>query len=135
MVKRNMLILLITLCTLVSAQEKVLVKEVVKSTQSWDGDALPAYEPGEPEVTLLHITIPPKTKLPLHHHTCINVGYLLKGELTVFTEKNDSLHLQAGDPIVEVVNTLHFGVNNGDIPAEIIVWYAGIKDQSNTVKE
>ena len=37
-----------------------------------------------------------------------------------------TLHLSAGDPpIVEVVNTLYYGINQGSVPAEIIVFYAG----------
>jgi hypothetical protein len=29
------------------------------------------------------------------------------------------------DLIIEVVNTLHYGINEGKTPAEIIVFYAG----------
>jgi len=35
------------------------------------------------------------------------------------------LHVKAGEPIVEVVNTLHYGINEGTVPAEIVVFYAG----------
>jgi hypothetical protein len=43
------------------------------------------------------------------------------------------LRLKAGDPIVEVVNTLHYGINEGTVPAEIVVFYAGIVGQTVTV--
>ena len=59
--------------------------------------------------TILKISIPPKTRLPLHQHPVINAGVLIKGELTVMTEDGKILHLQAGDPIVEVTDTWHFG--------------------------
>jgi hypothetical protein len=38
-------------------------------------------------------------------------------------------------PIVEVVNTLHYGINEGTVPAEIVVFYAGIVGQAVTVSQ
>ena len=108
---------------------------LVKSTQSWDGSLLPAYGEGQPEVTILKITIPPKTKLPVHEHGEINAGVMIKGELKVVTEANETLILKAGDPIVEVVNKWHYGVNEGDEPVEIIVFYAGVEGKAITVKK
>ena len=45
------------------------------------------------------------------------------------TPDGKALRLMAGDPIVEVVNTLHYGINEGKVPAEIVVFYAGALDQ------
>lgn len=72
--------------------------------------------------------------LPLHEHPVINAGVLLKGQLTVITTDNKTLHLKAGDPIVEVVDSLHYGINEGNEPAEIMVFYAGIEDKPITIK-
>ncbi len=44
------------------------------------------------------------------------------------------LHMKTGDPIVEVVNTWHYGINEGNETAEILVFYAGTKDESVTIK-
>lgn len=79
--------------------------------------------------------IPAGGQLPLHNHPVINAGVLLSGELTVVTEDNKKLYLKAGDPIVEVVNKRHYGKNEGDKPAEIIVFYAGTQGNPITVKE
>ena len=106
-------------------ESTTIVKELVKTTQSWDGSFLPAYPHGQPEITILQITIPPGTRLDTHRHLVINSGVLVSGKLTVVTTDGKILQLKAGDPIVEVVNTLHYGINQGDIPAEIIVFYAG----------
>ncbi len=108
--------------------------QMVKSSASWDGHPLPAYKTGTPEITILRITIPPKQRLPLHKHLVINAGVLLKGELTVITESGAILHLKPYDPIVEVVDTWHYGKNEGSEPAEIIVFYAGEKDGPITIK-
>jgi len=113
----------------------VTVDVLAKSTSSWNGETLPAYLKGQPEVTILKILIPAKVRLPLHQHPVINAGVLLKGELTVVTKDKKTLHLKAGDPIVEVVNTWHYGINEGNEPAEIIVFYAGIQGKPISIKE
>ncbi len=114
---------------------KIKVETLVESSSSWDGKPLPEYPRGEPKITVLKITIPPKTRIYLHKHPVINAGVLLKGELTVITEKEEILHLKAGDSIVEVVNKWHYGKNEGNKPAEIIVFYAGTKDTPLTIKK
>ena len=111
------------------------VTELVKSDRSWDGALLPGYPAGQPEVTILKITIPPGFRLDTHRHPVINAGVLLSGQLTVITAEGDKLHLRAGDPIVEVVEKLHSGFNPGTVPAEIIVFYAGVIDKPITVIE
>jgi len=113
----------------------VVVDVLSKTSSSWDGKALPDYPTGKPEITILRIKIPAGVQLPLHRHPVINAGVLLSGELTVVTEDNKILYLKAGDSIVEVVNKWHYGKNEGNKPAEIIVFYAGILDKPITVKK
>ncbi|NLE54237.1 MAG: cupin domain-containing protein [Lentisphaerae bacterium] len=113
--------------------DKLCSQELVRTTQSWDGAALPAYPAGKPEIRVLRIAIPAGARLPLHHHPVINVGYLTKGQLTVHAEGGQVLTLKAGDPIVELVNTPHYGVNDGDTPAEIVVVYVTSEGQDITV--
>jgi quercetin dioxygenase-like cupin family protein len=112
----------------------VVVEQLAKSSNSWDGETLPKYPEGQPEVTILRIKIPAGAKLEMHKHPVINAGVLLTGELTVVTEDNKTLHLKAGDSIVEVVNEAHYGKNEGMETAEIIVFYAGVMDKPITVK-
>ncbi len=111
------------------------VDVLAKSSSSWDGARLPDYPQGQPEVTILRITIPPNARLPLHLHPMINAGVLLKGEITVVTEDNKTLHLKTGEAVVEVVHKWHYGKNDGKEPAEIIVFYAGIRGKPITVKK
>jgi quercetin dioxygenase-like cupin family protein len=116
-------------------QAPPVVKELVKTTKSWDGELLPAYPHGQPQITILRISIPAGTQLHTHNHPVINAGVLLSGQLTVATKDGKVLHLKAGDPIVEVVNTLHYGMNQGKVPAEIVVFYAGAIDTPITIVE
>ncbi len=113
----------------------VTVDVLAKAASSWNGETLPSYLTGQPEVTILKISIPPHIRLPLHQHPVINAGVLLKGALTVLTKDGKTLNIEAGDPIVEVVNTWHYGINEGNEPAEIIVFYAGIQGEPVTTKE
>jgi len=112
----------------------IVVEQLAKSSKSWDGDALPEYPQGQPEVTILRIKIPAGAKLEIHNHPVINAGVLLAGELTIVAEDNKTLDLKAGDSIVELVNKKHYGKNEGTETAEIIVFYAGVENKPITVK-
>lgn len=95
---------------------------------------MPEYPKGQPEVTILKITVPKGVQLPMHQHPVINAGIVLKGEITVTKKNEEKIVLKAGDAIAEVVNQWHFGANTGDEPVEILVFYAGVKDKPITVK-
>ena len=116
--------LLIAGCASPEYAKDVHSVELIKSTKNWNGDPLPAYPAGEPEISILRITIPPNCSLPMHTHPVINAGVLLKGQLTVTTKGGQVLHMKAGDPIVELVDTWHYGKNEGSEPAEFLVFYA-----------
>lgn len=136
--KNLLLIFLLVVLSFASCATRKNVREIavetlVKSTESWDGSPLPAYGDGQPEITVLRITIPPGQSLNMHKHLCINTGYLLKGELTVMTETNQTMRLQAGETVVELVNSWHYGKNTGKKSAEIVVFYAGTVGQPITV--
>lgn len=119
--------------TIKDPTQKVEVQTLVKTTASWNGTPLPDYHPEHPEMTALRITIPPHTKLPVHRHPVINAGILLSGALTVISEAGDTLQMNTGDVIVEMVNQWHHGENNGDVPAEIVVFYSGNVDVPVTI--
>jgi quercetin dioxygenase-like cupin family protein len=112
--------------------EKVILAESIKS---WDGRTLPNYPTGQPKISILKFTIPPKTTMARHIHPVINAGVVLKGELTVVDEHDNVLILKAGDPIVELVNTIHYGINEGNEAVEIIVFYAGTEESAITIVE
>lgn len=108
-----------------AGSEGIDVQVISKSSSSWDGKTLPSYPKVTPEITILKIRVAPGVSLPMHRHPVINAGVLISGALTVVTEDGKILRLKAGDGIVEVVNTWHYGKNEGDSPAEIVVFYVG----------
>jgi quercetin dioxygenase-like cupin family protein len=128
----SFLAVLLSSCV-VSKVKEIQVVKLAETSQSWNGDDLPNYPQGKPKITVLKITIPPKTKLHKHYHPVINSGIVLKGALKVVDINNNILILKEGDVIVELVNKIHYGINEGEKPAEIVVFYAGTVDLPITV--
>lgn len=96
-----------------------------KAQSSWDGTPYTHYPEGQPELTLVKIQIPARTKLKWHTHPIPNMAYVVSGELTV--QKRDTgerIKLRAGDAVAELVDIRHRGVT-GKHPVELLVFYAG----------
>ena len=96
-----------------------------ESSSSWDGAPLPAYPAGPPRVIVLRIAVAPHARLDLHRHPVVNAGLVLRGELTVVAQDGRERTFRAGEGIVEMVGTLHFGENRGDEPVDLVMCYAG----------
>ena len=112
-------------CATVTAS--VSVETLLKTGASWDGTPYERYPETAPELTVLKITIPPRTALPWHRHPMPNAAYVVSGELLV--EKRDggqTIRLVAGDVLPEMVNGVHRGVT-GDMSVVLIVFYAGAR--------
>ena len=119
---------------LVSFGSVAATSETVIQTQThWNGRAIQPLNIKNPMVTMLRITIPAGEKLVMHKHPILNVGYLTKGELTVRSDNGDVLVLKPGDPIVELVDTWHYGESTGKTDAEIVVTYVGEKDDELSI--
>ena len=136
MKKLLVFLLVLTISTGVYAYDNkaVVVEKLVQSTKSWNGNLMPKFPEGQPEVTILKITIQPGVKLPMHQHPVINAGVLLEGELTVVTKSGQKLEMKSGDPIIEVVDTWHYGFVSGEKPAVIFVVYVGKEGSQLTIK-
>ncbi len=105
---------------------------LASSTSMWNGSTLPAYPEGQPEVSVVKITIPEGMALPLHIHPQMTAGVLLEGHLEVQTPEGARRELHAGEALIELVNQPHAGANIGDGPAVILVVYGGIEGQPVT---
>jgi quercetin dioxygenase-like cupin family protein len=108
-------------------QPAIQSETLLRSSSSWDGEPYTAYPAGQPELSVLKITIPPHTQLKWHTHPMPNAGYILSGELTVERkEDGKTQHFTAGQVVAEMVDALHRGVT-GDGPVTLIVFYAGVE--------
>ena len=112
-----------------AADEKPVVKaETLLATGvSWDGEVYKNYPPGDPELSILRITIPPHTRLAWHEHPMPNAAYILSGTLTI-EKKDDGMKkiVHAGEALAEMADTVHRGVT-GDKPVVLLAFYAGAK--------
>jgi len=122
-------------CTSTKPSHEIQSVQLVKSTETWTGQPLPVYPSGQPEVTIMRITLPPWSAFPMHTHPCINAGVLIKGQITVTTDTGRVLHLKPNEAIIETVDVWHYGRNDGDEPAEILVFYAGVKGGPISIKQ
>jgi len=98
---------------------------LLQSTSSWNGAPYTGYPQGQPELTVLKITIPANAELPWHKHPMPNAAYVLSGEITISGQDGSARHFFAGQVIAETVDTFHRGVV-GDKDAEFIVFYPSI---------
>jgi quercetin dioxygenase-like cupin family protein len=96
-----------------------------KSAMSWDSKPLPKYLDGRPEITIIKVIIPAKTSIATHKHDLINFGYLVRGQLNLTSEDGQTITLNEGDTIIELVNSWHSAKNEGLTEVEIIVFYLG----------
>jgi quercetin dioxygenase-like cupin family protein len=103
---------------------KIQIETVLQTTSSWDGTPYKPYPAGQPRISVLKITIPPRTKMKWHSHPFPNAGYVLSGDLTVEKRDGTTKHFVAGEAIAETVNSVHRGVT-GEAGAVLIVFYSG----------
>lgn len=105
----------------------VKVEVLAESDSSWDGAKLPAYPIEAAQISVVKVTIPPHSKLNWHKHPSMNAGYMISGEILVTAEDGQTCVVKAGEGLIETVNTWHYGRNDSDEPAEIVVVYSGVK--------
>lgn len=130
---KALLKIIIPFLFIISCNNDIVVKELSKTTTSWDGKNI-IYPSGNEEITTTHITIPPNAKLPFHCHPVPTLAYVISGKIKVETMEGKTKLFKAGEEIIEVVNSWHRGYNPSRIkPVKIIVFYAGQKSLKNTI--
>ena len=97
--------------------------ELLRTTQSWNGEELPAYPQGKPELVAVKYEIPAGERLGWHHHVAMNHGVLVQGELTIIGLDGQITTLHAGDVVVEMVDSIHYGENKGTEPVVLYMFY------------
>jgi quercetin dioxygenase-like cupin family protein len=110
----------------------VKVTPLLKTTSSWDGKQI-VYPEGQAEITALLVEIAPGGETGWHHHPVPSFGMLLEGTLEVTLKDGQVKRMQAGEVLVEVVDTMHVGRTVGNTPAKIIVFYTGAVGKALTV--
>lgn len=128
-------ILLFSLSSVLFGQDSNTVKTEIlsKNSASWDGTRLPSFPTDSTEITIARVTIPPGVKLPVHKHPNPLGGYVISGTLTVMKEDGTTRSFKAGETVVELVETWHYGMNAGDEPVVLIAFYLGESEVPLTI--
>lgn len=108
--------------------QQVESTELIRTSQSWDGAALPDYPEGEPELVAVKYVFPVGQKLGWHHHVSMNYGVLVQGELTIIGLDGKEKVVHEGEAVVEMVGTVHHGENRGDKPVILYMFYLSQED-------
>ena len=117
-----------------STPQKVESTELIRTSQSWDGVELPDYFQGRPELVAVKYVFPAGQKLGWHHHPVMNYGILVQGELTIIGQDGKEKVVHEGEPVVEMVNTIHHGENRGTKPVILYMFYLSQKDMPLAVQ-
>jgi len=107
--------------------QQVESTELIRTSQSWDGVELPDYLQGRPELVAVKYVFPAGQKLGWHHHPVMNYGVLVQGELTIIGQDGKEKVVHEGEPVVEMVNTIHHGENRGTKPVILYMFYLSQK--------
>ena len=108
--------------------------ELLRTSQSWNEVELPDYPQGKPELVAVKYVIPPGKKLGWHHHVAMNHGVLVQGELTIIAQSGKTKVMRAGEVVVEMVDEIHHGENNGTEPVVLYMFYLSQKDMPLSVQ-
>ena len=111
-----------------AAKPQVEITELIRTSQSWDGVELPDYFKGRPELVAVKYVFPAGQKLGWHHHPVMNYGILVQGELTIIGQNGEEKVVHEGEPVVEMVGTIHHGENRGSKPVILYMFYLSQKD-------
>jgi quercetin dioxygenase-like cupin family protein len=113
----------------------VKVDRILVSGSTYTGQPLSYNKSDNPEVTALVVHVPPGGSTGWHKHPVPVYAYMLDGELTINMKDKSSYLFKKGEVILEVMNTLHNGINKGDKEATLMVFYSGTAGMPNVIKE
>lgn len=123
--------------SLISADEYnggVQARVVLKTKNMNNGQPIAYLKTDKPEVTVMTVELPPGADTGWHTHPVPVYAYVLSGSLTVEVKGKKTSIFQAGDAIIEVVNTRHYGKNTGDVPVKLVVFYTGAENLLNVIR-
>ena len=112
----------------------VTSKVLVKTSVTGNGQQITYPVTDKAEVTAMIVELAPGSETGWHKHPVPVYAYVISGKLSVEIEGGKQLTFNAGDAIIEVVNTLHNGRNFGNEPVKLAVFYLGAEGTPNVIK-
>ena len=99
---------------------KITVKKVIETDKTVIGQ--PIVMPKNPTVVATVMTIAQGARLPVHKHLYPHYAYMLAGVLTATNvQTGNSFDIKAGNFLVEMNDTWHYGQNNGKVPVKLLI--------------
>ena len=108
--------------------------ELIRTSQSWDGTQLPDFPQGKPELRVIRLDFPVGAKTGWHHHTVVNYGIVQQGDLTILCQDGSERTFHEGEPLVEVIGTIHRGENRGKKPVVLNMFYFSTSGAEITIQ-
>ena len=105
-----------------------------KSTVTANGKKIVYPATDKAEVTATMVELAPCAETGWHAHPIPVYAYVVAGTLDVELEGGQVISYQSGDVIIEAVNTLHNGGNQGFDTVRLAVFYTGVEGIPNVVK-
>jgi quercetin dioxygenase-like cupin family protein len=109
-------------------------KVILQTEKMSNGEPIDYLDTDKPVVTVMRVEIAPGTQTGWHSHPMPVYAYVLSGKLEVQIEGGKTNEFKEGEAIIEVVNLRHNGINHGQIPVKLVVFYLGAKDTPNVIK-
>jgi quercetin dioxygenase-like cupin family protein len=106
------------------APNAIQAKTLLQTDRGWDGKVYESYPKGQPQLSVLEITLPPHTTMEWHRHPIPNAAYVVSGDLKVEKQNGQTASFSKGQVIAETVGEWHRGVT-GEKAVELLVFYAG----------
>lgn len=109
-------------------------KVILQTETTSGGDPITYLKTDKPKITVMTVDIAPGAKTGWHSHPMPVYAYVIAGQLSVEIEGGKTAEFKEGDAIIEVVNTRHNGMNKGNVPVKLVVFYVGGKEIPNVIK-
>ena len=81
------------------------------------------------------VNLAPGAETGWHEHPVPVYGYVVSGKISVELEDGKELSFTEGEAIIEVINTMHNGINRGNEPVKLAVFYLGAEGIPNVIRK
>ncbi|MCX2978306.1 cupin domain-containing protein [Candidatus Marimicrobium litorale] len=118
----------------IDGSDMIKATPVLKTQRTWIGQDI-VYPEGQAEMSGVVIEMAPGGETGWHKHPVPSVGYVIEGQLEVHFKNGDVKKLNAGEAAAEAVDVWHNGVNVGEGPVKLVVFYVGTANSQLTERE
>ena len=118
----------------IDGSDRVTATPVLKAQRTWVGQDI-VYPKGQAEMSGVVVEMAPGGETGWHKHPVPSVGYVIEGQLEVHFKNGDVKKLNAGEAAAEAVDVWHNGVNVGEGPVKLVVFYVGTPNIKLTERE